>query len=123
MASNIGKVGWVDLTVDNAEEIRDFYSTVVGFKAEDVDMGEYSDFNMCVPDTGEAAAGVCHARGANAEQPGGWLVYFIVADIDSSARACTEAGGKLLVAPRGAGGGRFCVIEDPAGAVAALFQE
>ncbi len=123
MASNTGKVGWVDMTVENAEELRDFYSAVVGFKPENVDMGGYSDFNMTMPATGEPAAGICHARGSNAELPPGWLVYFIVDDIEASARACTEAGGKLLVEPRGAGGGRFCVIEDPAGAVAALFQE
>ena len=37
-----------------------------------------------------------------------------VDDVDASARACTEAGGKVLVEPRGLAGGRFCVIEDPA---------
>lgn len=123
MASNIGKIGWVDLTVDNAVELRDFYKAVVGFKAEDVDMGGYSDFNMCRPDSGEAVAGVCHARGSNATQPPGWMVYFIVADIEASMKACVAGGGKVIVEPRGAGGGRFCVIEDPAGAVAALYQE
>ena len=123
MASDTGKVGWIDMTVDNAEDLRDFYVSVVGFKPENVDMGGYSDFNMTLPETGEAVAGICHARGSNADLPPGWLVYFVVRDVDASAEACTSAGGKLLVEPRGLAGGRFCVIEDPAGAVAALNQE
>ena len=123
MTNNTGKIGWIDMTVDNAEELRDFYTNVVGFKPESVAMGDYADFNMTMPASGEAVAGICHARGSNADLPPGWLVYFVVQDVDASAAACTQAGGKLLVEPRGLAGGRFCVIEDPAGAVAALYQE
>jgi predicted enzyme related to lactoylglutathione lyase len=123
MGEQTGKVGWIDMTVDNAEALKDFYADVVGFRPEPVSMGDYSDFNMTMPASGEAVAGICHARGSNAELPPGWLVYFIVDDVDASARACTEAGGRILIEPRGLAGGRFCVIEDPAGATAALYQE
>jgi predicted enzyme related to lactoylglutathione lyase len=33
-----------------------------------------------------------------------------------------DKGGKVVVEPRGLAGGRFCVIEDPNGATAALYQ-
>ncbi len=121
-SKEIGKIGWIDMTVDDAQAVRDFYKAVVGWKTEDVDMGGYSDFNMQMPGTGEAVAGVCHARGSNADLPPGWLIYIVVADIEASASACTENGGKVLVAPRGLAGGRFCVVEDPGGSVAALYQ-
>ena len=49
-------------------------------------------------------------------------IYITVADVDASAAACESNGGKLLVKPRGLAGGRFCVIEDPCGSVAALYQ-
>lgn len=120
---NIGRIGWVDITVDEAEGLRDFYSHVVGWKPEDVDMGGYSDFNMTMPNTDIPAAGICHARGANADLPRQWLVYIVVADVDTSARQCVERGGELLVGPKSLAGGRYCVIRDPAGAVAALYQE
>ena len=123
MGDNTGKVGWIDMTVENAEAIRDFYATVVGFRPEPVDMGGYSDYNMTMPASGEAVAGVCHARGGNADIPPGWLVYFVVDDVDASAKACVDSGGRILVEPRGLAGGRFCVIEDPAGAMAALYQD
>ena len=95
---------------------------MVGWDAEDVSMGDYSDYTMQMPATGEGVSGVCHARGSNAELPPGWLIYIIVADVEASAKACTENGGKLLVEPRGLAGGRFCIVEDPGGSVAALYQ-
>ena len=49
-------------------------------------------------------------------------MYFVVDDVEASAAACVEKGGKVLVEPRGLAGGRFCVIEDPSGAAAALYQ-
>lgn len=118
----IGQIGWTDLTVDNADEIRDFYAAVVGWQASPVDMGGYSDYNMLAPESGEPRAGVCHARGVNAELPAQWLIYITVADVDASAASCVELGGRVVAGPRDLGGqGRYCVIQDPAGAVAALF--
>lgn len=124
MADNaeIGKVGWIDITVDDATGLRDFYSAVTGWKPKDVSMGEYSDFIMTMPGNDEAAAGICHARGDNAALPPQWLIYIIVADADKSATVCVARGGKVLVGPKPSSGGRFCVIEDPGGAVAALYQ-
>ena len=122
MSKDVGKIGWIDMTVDNATEMRDFYAAVVGLKPEDVSMGDYSDYSMTMPASGEAVAGVCHARGSNADQPPGWLIYFVVEDVEASAAACTSNGGKVVVEPRDLAGGRFCVIADPNGATAALYQ-
>jgi predicted enzyme related to lactoylglutathione lyase len=35
----IGAIFWQDLTVDNAYQVRDFYSQVVGWTHADQDMG------------------------------------------------------------------------------------
>lgn len=120
--SQVGKIGWIDMTVDDADGLRDFYKSVVGWGTEAVSMGEYSDYSMIPPDSNEAVTGICHARGSNAELPGGWLIYITVADVDASAVACTANGGEVLVEPKGLAGGRFCVIRDPSGATAALYQ-
>lgn len=122
MTDDVGKIGWIDMTVENATDMRDFYATVVGLKSEDVSMGEYSDYSMAMPASGESVAGVCHARGSNADMPPGWLIYFIVEDVEASARACTDNGGRIVVDIRGLAGGKFCVIADPNGATAALYQ-
>ena len=118
----IGAIEWVDLTVENAQEVRDFYREVVGWQPSPVPMGAYDDFNMNAPATGKAVAGICHARGANADLPALWLVYIRVDDVDKSAARCVALGGSVISGPKGSESqGRYCVIQDPAGAVAALF--
>jgi predicted enzyme related to lactoylglutathione lyase len=118
-----GEIVWTDLTVPNADQVRDFYTSVVGWKYELVDMGEYSDYTMIPSSTGNATAGVCHARGVNAALPAQWLVYIAVADLEASVARCVELGGKVIAGPKGMGSQtRYCVIQDPAGAVCALYQ-
>jgi len=116
-----GTITWQDITVDNAEGLRDFYQAVVGWKPEALSMGAYSDFVMNADGAG-SVAGICHARGANADVPPVWLIYITVDDLDHSLEECQRLGGSLVAAPRSYGGGRYCVIKDPAGALCALYQ-
>ncbi|MCY4264411.1 MAG: VOC family protein [Gammaproteobacteria bacterium] len=120
---NLGRIEWLDLTVGDAERIKNFYANVVGWVPEDVDMGSYSDFNMNLPQTGQTIAGVCHARGTNANLPAQWLVYVRVADVHQSAAECEKRQGKVLDGPRRMSGCNFCVIQDPSGAVMALMSD
>ena len=86
-------------------------------------MGGYSDYCMNEPQTDKTVAGICHARGQNAKLPAAWLVYINVDDVDKSLAKCVELGGEVVSEIRSYGGqGRYCVIRDPAGAVAALFE-
>lgn len=117
-----GTIGWTDLTVDNAESLSAFYQQVVGWQASPVDMGGYNDFTMSAQD-GTCVAGVCHAKGNNAGLPAQWLIYINVDNLDASIESCQELGGKVIAPARTlAGQGRYCVIQDPAGAVTALFE-
>ena len=118
----VGKIGWIDMTVEDAPAVRDFYKAVVGWQTEDVAMGDYEDYVVKAPGSGNAVAGVCHARGSNADQPSGWMIYIMVEDVEASAKAATDNGGQVIVEPRGLSGGRFCVIKDPGGSVAGLYQ-
>lgn len=119
----VGTIGWVDLTVPDATEIRDFYAAVVGWKPTPVEMKGYSDFAMTTPSSGTATSGVCHRRGTNADLPTGWTIYVNVANLDESMARCVELGGKVVVDPKGMGGaGRYCMIQDPSGATCALFE-
>lgn len=117
----VGSIGWMDLTVENAERVRKFYQFVTGWTPDPVDMGGYNDYVMC-DEAGTPVSGVCHKRGVNAALPSVWLVYITVADLDESLEQCRELGGKVLSEPASGGQGRYAVIEDPAGAVCALFE-
>ena len=118
----VGSITWFDLTVPDAEKVKDFYSKVVGWKAAPVSMGEYNDYNMSSPESEKTNAGICHKRGGNAHLPSQWMIYITVKNIDESAKSCKESGGKVLSSPKEMSEyGKFCVIEDPAGAVRTLF--
>ncbi len=120
--NKIGTIGWFDLTVPDADQVRDFYKQVVGWATTDVSMGEYNDYCMHPPGS-DPVAGVCHARGPNVEMPAVWMMYIAVADLDDSLASCTKLGGALLGSIRDMGSyGRMAVIRDPAGAICGLIQ-
>jgi predicted enzyme related to lactoylglutathione lyase len=120
---NLGTILWTDLTIPNAEEVRDFYKAVVGWDSSPVDMGGYNDFNMLPRGGDKPSAGVCHARGVNKDLPPQWLIYVVVESVDDSAAACERLGGRVLVGPKEIGADRLCIIQDPAGAVMALYEQ
>ena len=78
---------------------------------------------MTHPHTGDSIAGVCHALGVNVGLPPVWLIYITVEDLHKSIDRCVKLGGKVIVGPKNMGpNARYCVIQDPAGAFAALYS-
>ncbi len=120
----VGAIISADLTVPNADEVRDFYKQVIGWESEDMPMqdadGTYADYVMKDAD-GNWMGGVCHARGANLGLPPQWMVYINVADIEASVQRCLDLGGRVVKESRGDDGKlHYAVIQDPAGAHLAL---
>ena len=117
-----GTVSWFDLTVPNADAVRDFYRAVAGWSVMPIDMDGYNDYCMLPPRSKKPAAGICHARGENADLPPQWLIYITVSNLTGSLKACVAKGGTIVRPPKFMGGAKMAVVRDPAGAVAALFQ-
>jgi predicted enzyme related to lactoylglutathione lyase len=116
-----GQITWNDLTVPDAESVRSFYESVVGWTSSPVAMGDYSDYSM-MDAAGNVVAGVCHAKGENAKIPPAWLMYVTVADVVECVARCQAMGGTVIDGPRPAGGAKIAVIKDPVGAVLALYE-
>ncbi len=115
MPRHAGRVGWMDLTVEDATGSRDFWAAVAGFDGvEPVPMGGYSDFVLTAD--GRAVAGVCHARGVNAALPPVWLLYFVVEDLAEAVAEVEKRGGKVIERRES-----LAIVSDPAGALAALW--
>lgn len=122
--SPVGTIRWLDLTVADADSIRDFYREVVGWSAQDVAMehagDRYADYNM-LDGRGTPAAGVCHARGVNAGLPPVWMIYLPVGDLAESLRRVEEEGGTIVKTMKGKDGAYvYAAIRDPIGAHVAL---
>lgn len=118
-----GKIFWQDLTVENAEQVKDFYCNVVGWTFEKVNQGEYDDFNIINPKDKEVVAGICHKKGEIKDLPSQWLNYVMVENIENSIEKCKIHGGKIIDGPKNMGKSKFVVIQDPAGAYLALMEE
>ncbi|MEZ4701360.1 MAG: DinB family protein [Rhodothermales bacterium] len=118
-----GSISWIDLTVPQADQVRAFYEAVGGWKAHPLDMGDYADYTMHPAGESMPVAGICHARGSNAGLPPQWLIYITVDELEARLLTCEARGGRVVQGIRSMGSyGRMAVIQDPAGAVAALIE-
>lgn len=123
----VGRIAWLDLTVSDASAARNFYQQVVGWAVQNVEMEDggdrYADYTMIGGD-GEAAAGICHARGMNVGLPPVWMIYLPVGDLAESLRRVPEEGGKIVKAVQGEDGTYVhAAVQDPAGAYVALVTQ
>lgn len=117
-----GTVSWFDLTVKNADAVKDFYRAVAGWAVVPIAMGGYDDYCMMPPGSKKPAGGICHKRGPNSDLPSQWLIYITVPNLAASLRACVKQGGRIVRPSTSMGGAKMAVVRDPAGAVAALYQ-
>jgi uncharacterized protein len=118
-----GSIGWVDLTVPDADGLRDFYAAVVGWQPIPVEMDGYADYAMQPAGASDAVAGVCHARSINAGFPPYWLIYITVSDAEAAAEKAVARGGAVITKHIGPDGkANTIVIRDPAGAFFGLYQ-
>ncbi|HWV72926.1 MAG TPA: VOC family protein [Pseudosphingobacterium sp.] len=119
-----GTIVSADLTVEDAENIRDFYKAVIGWDVEEMPLKDgieqYSDYIMKDAD-GNWAGGVCHHRGVNAGIPPQWIVYINVENIGASIQQCIELGGSVVKESKDSVGKyHYAIIRDPSGAVLGL---
>lgn len=116
-----GKIMWADLTTKHAEQLCDFYKQVAGWEDEELAMrdenGEYADYVMSTEEN-QTVAGICHARGVNANVPPQWIMYIAVEDIEKSMENCEKMGGKIIhKSLKKDGTYNYVLVQDPTGAV------
>lgn len=123
MTDKIGEMAWLDLSVKDADQVKDFYQNVIGWKTEAVSMGNYDDYTMISPQSGDAVGGICHAQGCNSDLPPAWLPYFLVENVVKSVEQVLANGGEMVTEIKSMGDDKYVVIKDPAGAVCAIYQK
>ena len=110
-----GAFSWFELTTRDVHAAEAFYTRLFGWTTEPW-IGERS-YTM-VKVNGKEVGGITAAPSEQTPKPLGWGIYITVTDVDETARRVPEFGGKVLVHPTDIPKvGRFCIIEDPQGAV------
>jgi uncharacterized protein len=115
-----GTICWVDLMTTDAEQARNFYSSLLGWT-----------FVLGGPETGHYAmahkkdlqvAGVGQIP-PGAGFPAAWSAYFASPDLDATIAQISEHGGTLVNGPMDIlEEGRMAICSDPTGAVFGVWQ-
>ncbi len=93
-----------------------FYSRLFGWDMEEMAMPGMP--YTVVKAGGKGIGGIMAMPQGAKEMKPAWGAYVTVEDVDATARTAQQLGAQLLVPPRDIPRvGRFCVIQDPQGAV------
>lgn len=116
-----GCLTWNDLQTRDAQGAADFYAGLFGWEAQI--MGEESapDY-VVIQNAGRSNGGIMPMTEAHGDTPPHWLPYFTVRSCDEATAKTKDLGGRVMAGPMGVGNGRISILQDPQGAVFALFE-
>ncbi len=116
-----GTFSWVELLTSDADGAKAFYGEVLGWEYDDAPLPEGGTYTLVLKD-GKRVAGLHQPSPENAGPPA-WLSYVAVEDADAAAAKAGELGASVLAGPFDVMDvGRMAVLQDPQGAVFAVWQ-
>jgi predicted enzyme related to lactoylglutathione lyase len=111
-----GALSWNELATVDLDASANFYRELFGWQVEPFE-GTGMPY-MVISNQGHGNGGM---RAAQENEPSYWLVYFGADDIDADTAKATEFGATALVEAMDIGVGKISVVQDPQGAVFALY--
>ena len=111
-----GAFSWCELMTTDVAAAKTFYTKLFGWNTEEMTM---PGMTYTVVKVGDKGIGGIMATPQEAQgMPPMWGAYVTVDDVDATAKTAEQLGGKLIVPPTDIPDVvRFCVIQDPQGAV------
>ncbi len=118
-----GALCWSELTTRDTKAAETFYTALFGWKAKHSApeaVMEYTEFSVQDQPSIGMMAMPSHMPPS---VPAFWMPYFQVADCDATAAKAKDLGAKVMVGPQDIPStGRFAIVQDPQGAVFAVFK-
>jgi predicted enzyme related to lactoylglutathione lyase len=112
-----GAMAWNELATTDMDIASNFYSELFGWTLDPMEGAEFPYLIIKKPD-GATNGGIRPAQGP---EPSYWLNYFGTDDIDAAHAKLSELGGSSLMGPADIGVGKIAIVQDPQGAVFALY--
>jgi hypothetical protein len=110
-------LGWNELSTREPEKAVDFYGQLFGWTFRNLGDG-YNEIKV-----GERVNGGIRRAGPDEPYaPPFWLAYISVADCDATVARVTALGGQALMEPVDIEPGRFCLVNDPQGALLTVME-
>ena len=119
-----GTFSWPELSTSDQAAAKKFYTTLFGWTAHDNDMGGGMSYTIVRKD-GRDVGAICTLKPEQAKMgvPPNWLSYVSVDSADQAAAKAKQLGGTLLLEPFDVFDlGRMGVIQDPTGAIFAIWE-
>lgn len=111
-----GALSWCELLTDDVPKAKAFYTDVVGWQAEDMDMADSGVYTV-LKANGAPVGGIMKTP-PQAGGPPRWTAYITVDDVDGRLTKAEKAGGTILSPAFSVPGvGRMATVADPTGAV------
>ncbi len=111
-----GAFSWCELMTTDVAAAKAFYTKLFGWDTEDMSMPGMT--YTVVKAGGRGIGGIMSIPQEAQGMPPKWGTYVTVDDVDETARTAEQLGAKLCMPPQDIPDvGRFCVIQDPQGAV------
>lgn len=111
-----GALTWNELASVDPNASAEFYGELFGWKTEPFEGMQMT--YLGIQNQGQSNGGI---RSSMENEPTYWLVYFGTADIDADTAKAGELGATVLAPPTDIGVGKIAVLQDPQGAVFALY--
>jgi len=112
-----GALSWNELATPDPEASGAFYSRLLGWSVEPFE-GMEMPYLLIKTRDGRSNGGI---RLAASTEPCYWLTYFGTDDLDATLAQAREHGGTALMGPMDIGVGKLAAVQDPQGAVFALY--
>ncbi len=115
-----GAFSWSELLVDDVDSAISFYTAVIGWEIEEMEMPEGKYYVL--KSGGEPVGGIMKKPVGSEKTPDSWGTYITVNDVDATLKKAEEAGGKAVYPPMDVPGvGRMCAITDRSGAMVSII--
>ena len=115
-----GAFSWNELMTSDIDAAKQFYSELLGWSLQDVDMGGMTYTLAKVGDT--EVAGMLTTPPEAGNLPPSWGSYVTVDNIDERVARAEALGAKICFAPQDIPNlGRFAIVTDPQGAMLAMI--
>lgn len=115
-----GAFSWSELLVDDVDSAIEFYTNVIGWDIEVMDMpqGKY----YVLKTDGDPVGGIMGKPEGYERVPDHWGTYITVNDVDETLAKVEASGGKAVYPPMDVPGvGRMCAISDKNGVVVSII--
>lgn len=117
-----GVFSWNELMTTDLDAARSYYEALFGWTFQEMPMSDGGTYVIAKKDNDELAGLFLKPKETPEHIPPHWGSYITVDDVDATARKAQENGGTIIYPltdiPEV---GRFCVIQDPQGAVFSII--